>query len=869
MKMDEKEFLNDEGSAIQEEEQINLDNALEKIDKLISSYEQKKKNCEEYREEYKGDYENYDAFLEYSNRIKYIVSEIDEIKNLSNSPYFAHMFLEEAKQDVDMFVGYKGLIDEDGNRIIYDWRSKVGNLAYSNKTNLSYNGYNYKMLFKRKLEIYNRKIFDCVEEYNSNSKKQTTITDYFLRNVLKSKKNDTKFTDIIRTIQTKQNDIIRLDIEKNILCQGVAGSGKTAIIVHRLSYLLYNNPEISAEKYLFIAPNDNFKKELNELNIKLGINKIKIYTLIEFYKEKINYYLNYSNGKKLEIKNIINDDIIDKKVISNIYSNNYLESKYKLIEEYVYKNLKPVISNYLFSINDKFSLAENINNLTNLIENNIKQFAQKKKELRKNVEKILEAIKTVYQYLGISNKKNKYIDQVYYNNKINDLITEYEYKIKKNLKKINSKSKDEAKKVIEKFEAHNKYINKEIINYEKIKEQLILENKKNENNVLRIFKRKKIANNNNLIKKYVEDINNMSKEADDYKKNIDLYKKILGINNDYNEKIKKLTLLKNIVNKISFAENAYSKLMLTFDITQSNFEIFINQLNEFLEFSVNNVNNISFDIIESIILYVDNMITCGEAINIELNNNDKKNLEIIKNIYNPISIINICFDILLNNKYSFSEYSLKKHSFYRNDIFMILYILNKLDFKKQSKYKYLYIDEAQDYNDEEIKLLKEIEGNPIINIFGDYNQNISLNSKNRRNWKNLIDTIAEKINYFELNENYRNTINVVNYCNTTLKLDMLGIGIEGDDVEFKNELSLQELVELSKTNKSIIITNNDKIIKNILDLKQDVICHTVSDVKGLEFENAIVINEGLDTNNKYVAYTRTKNNLIIVEKVLI
>ena len=105
--------------------------------------------------------------------------------------------------------------------------------------------------------------------------------------ILREKKNVSGFTDIVKTIQKKQNDIIRADINKNIICQGVAGSGKTAIIVHRLSNLLYNNPNIPAERYLFIAPNSNFKSELSNLNKKLKIDKIKLSTLYEYYIEKI------------------------------------------------------------------------------------------------------------------------------------------------------------------------------------------------------------------------------------------------------------------------------------------------------------------------------------------------------------------------------------------------------------------------------------------------------------------------------------------------------------------------------------------------------------------------------------------------------
>jgi DNA helicase IV len=99
-----------------------------------------------------------------------------------------------------------------------------------------------------------------------------------------------------------------------------------------------------------------------------------------------------------------------------------------------------------------------------------------------------------------------------------------------------------------------------------------------------------------------------------------------------------------------------------------------------------------------------------------------------------------------------STFSNKKY--YRVNIFTILFILIKLGYSGYSKYKYLYIDEAQDYNDVEIKLVSQIEAGSVLNVFGD------------------------NLDYYELNENYRNTINVVNYCNDILKLNMLGIVID-------------------------------------------------------------------------------------------
>ena len=106
----------------------------------------------------------------------------------------------------------------------------------------------------------------------------------------------------------------------------------------------------------------------------------------------------------------------------------------------------------------------------------------------------------------------------------------------------------------------------------------------------------------------------------------------------------------------------------------------------------------------------------------------------------------------------------------------------------------------------------------------------------------------------------------MDYCNNELNSNMYGIGLMGNDINIINELSLIDLSKLAKEKNAIIITNNSQIVHFFEN--SDIKCYFVFDVKGLEFENIIVVSEGLDENNKYVAYTRTKNDLLIIKKVI-
>ena len=146
----------------------------------------------------------------------------------------------------------------------------------------------------------------------------------------------------------------------------------------------------------------------------------------------------------------------------------------------------------------------------------------------------------------------------------------------------------------------------------------------------------------------------------------------------------------------------------------------------------------------------------------------------------------------------------------------------------------------------------------------DYKQNISNNSLLRNNWNNLKDIIKNNFDYYELNENYRNTTNVVEYCNKTLQLNMMAIGIDGKDVQVNYFNNIDDVILKAKMTNAIIITKNNHYLEYIANDNQ-VKAYDIVSVKGLEFPNVVVIDDGFTPNEKYVAFTRSLGTLIIYQ----
>ena len=772
------------------EEEKNLESNLTKIDEKISNLKQdlirNEKECNSYR----GDYDYISEFREYKDRCDKTRNEINKIQTISESPYFGHMYLYEDEEDEDIFIGESSITNSSGTNIVYDWRSPVCSLFYANQQSKKHNGYDFVVKFKRQIEIKNRKINKCIETYNDN--KDKVITDSFLKEVLREKKNNSEFTDIIKTIQEKQNEIIRNDIDRNIICQGVAGSGKTVIIIHRISYLLFNHPKIRPDEFLFIAPNDNFKSELNQLNRKLEIDKIRLITLYEYYIEKFNVFLNMSETEKYKLTNVINDSNID---IQKEYSYETLNNKYSLIADDMLRNINKLKIKYNITYNDiELSLIDKYKKVYSFLSDRVRIYSENINKIKNNFKQILE----------------------------NQSFLPYDIEYNSNLKNTIDNFLQET--TSNKIQLENKLKN--------IEQQYNMKN-----NLIFKFFGKDIRTELENLKLTINNLNNLITLNDN---------KLFFINNIskfYNNLVK-------LDNHIKIADD-YKWKLLNFI---NRFTYYISNNNDFIKDNIK-LSNITNNISE--------INECVEIL-IKMNySEDNNNLKFVYNSMIPRNVITSCFEKICIGTYKLNT-NFSNKSIYRIDIFTILYILEKLGYSKQSSYRYLYIDEAQDYNDVEIELVKKYEQQSILNIFGDYKQNISNNSLLRNNWNNLKDIIKNNFDYYELNENYRNTTNVVEYCNKTLQLNMMAIGIDGKDVQVNYFNNIDDVILKAKMTNAIIITKNNHYLEYIANDNQ-VKAYDIVSVKGLEFPNVVVIDDGFTPNEKYVAFTRSLGTLIIYQ----
>lgn len=228
------------------------------------------------------------------------------LKNLiaaRSKPYFARIdFREDGKEKAEqLYIGKMSLMrDEDQKIIIIDWRAPISSLYYEER--LGRAGYlcpdgriEGDLMLKRQFSFEEgvlKDIFDI----------DITTNDEFLQAHLGANA-DNRLKDIVSTIQAEQNRIIRADMWTPLIVQGVAGSGKTTIALHRIAYLVYTyEKSFEPENFMIIAPNKLFLNYISEVLPELGVDKVKQTTFEDFAMELI--------GKKLKIRDA-NEKLVD------------------------------------------------------------------------------------------------------------------------------------------------------------------------------------------------------------------------------------------------------------------------------------------------------------------------------------------------------------------------------------------------------------------------------------------------------------------------------------------------------------------------------------------------------------------------------
>ena len=368
-----------------------------------------------------------DSPLMIANFIELYSRKISLMKRTIKKPYFARIdFARDGEKNVEkLYIGKVGVMDEDNNNITIDWRAPISSMYYD--SNLGRTSYEApegtctgEMLVKRQYEIEDGKL-------QSYQDVDTVSNDDLLKPYLEASV-DNRLKNIVSTIQVEQNAIIREPIAKNVIVQGVAGSGKTTVALHRIAYLVYNNREkINPEQYLVIGPNKFFVNYISSVLPDLDVDNVNQLTYLELCQKSINEKIQLINEEEKLITSITDMESLE-------YERFKVSMKFKeALDRFVEQIDKSIVPDEELVVKDYRILPQEIiRKIYNSIGNNI---------IYDSIEKKIERVKLLL---------DKYIEK----NKIKlERIIKIQYR-----KKIEGVSEEEKREEILKLE----YVEKEI-----------------------------------------------------------------------------------------------------------------------------------------------------------------------------------------------------------------------------------------------------------------------------------------------------------------------------------------------------------------------------------------------------------------------
>ena len=201
-----------------------------------------------------------------------VINKRKRLTKILAIPYFGRIDFLEKKENskvMPIYIGIHTFYDPESRAtLIHDWRAPVSSMFYDHE--LGEAGYRSpsgeikgEISLKRQYRIRGGKMEFMIES-------ALTVHDDILQKELSSNADD-KMKNIVATIQREQNRIIRNEDIRTLIIQGVAGSGKTSIALHRIAYLLYTfRDSISSKDILIISPNKVFSDYISNVLPELG-----------------------------------------------------------------------------------------------------------------------------------------------------------------------------------------------------------------------------------------------------------------------------------------------------------------------------------------------------------------------------------------------------------------------------------------------------------------------------------------------------------------------------------------------------------------------------------------------------------------------
>lgn len=766
---------------------------------------------------------------------------------IERKPYNGSIVLNGEK----VYIGNHAIKEKD----IIDWADKRTQYYYQYNLFLTDPSIHIEQV-RHYYSMYDR-LFMYYDEYNE--KLGLKAQDELLTKVLKAHRNDKQVSNIIESIQSQQYEIIKQDLNKNMIVLGCAGSGKTMILFHRLYHVLYNNPDFGIENVILLSPTNLLVNQTDILAKQLHVQDVSKYTVHEFIYNAYKCYIEKFNDLKDIISEVHESNIIN----TDFYKVEYLTSK--VLEVNKKTNSNEYMSNQEHEIDAALNRIENV-----LLHGNFESKESRLEEIVLNYKDSIQLCKK----LSLENLKA-------FEQSLEDNIDIYEdvelfIKVIEIFEPLHVFDEDTHTgksffRNATRFDTRMDYINEYLKPLKKLVRKLDLDQMKEmQFNTPYECIQYCIANSTSLRKTRISSLQSMLEEIShlELDKVYEIYFYCLECLDDKKK-------LENALDTIQYLEST-NRVGVRDYIVKG--ELFGKRLDDYKELDD------LFELFDSIDVSDTDDYGIHDAFEAVELFQYLIDLHARFNRFKHGHIAPFLIDLIYKEiKPEDSIYNLKKQCTY-DELFAITYILNQLLGALFTEKKLVLIDEFQDLSAAEIEFLNSLMPESIFNYYGDVLQ--CMNSKGIHT-KEELNRLLPNVEQHELSVNYRNTYEITNYVNDALSFDskMIATGVEGKVEKIIMDMNTisDKIINHIKTNDRVafIVKDKNKVSKdilkhlNIIDIRENrtnniprgrMILYSVQEAKGLEFETVIVDDIDMNENEKYVAYTRALNSLYVITR---
>ncbi len=207
---------------------------------------------------------------------------------VQGNPYFGSIVFNDGEDSKKLYIGMTHVEDEENEKyLVYDWRAPISSMFYDYEIGpAQYNApsgiIKGELTNKRQFNIKDGKLVRVFDN-------SLNIDDEMLQEVLEKESSD-KMKNIVNTIQQEQNLIIRNVQDRNLIVQGIAGSGKTSVALHRIAFLLYKIDRLTSKNVLIFSPNNIFTEYISNVLPELGEDNTMQTTFNDFLSTNLSEF---------------------------------------------------------------------------------------------------------------------------------------------------------------------------------------------------------------------------------------------------------------------------------------------------------------------------------------------------------------------------------------------------------------------------------------------------------------------------------------------------------------------------------------------------------------------------------------------------